>query len=277
MSAAQGAQGAGAAEEAKKAKKAEAAAVATGPDAWPQRLIARPIAHRGLHDLARGIVENTASAVDAAIAGRYGIEVDLQVSADGEAMVHHDDALGRLTAGSGPLAAMSAADLRRVAFHATSDRMMTLSELLERVAGRVALVLELKSRFDGDARLVARVASVLTSYPGPVAAMSFDPHVVARLRRTAPRVPRGIVAERRFADAEVRVTAWRRRALAHLLHAPMTRPDFVAYRVDDLPVPTTRLARALGRPVLTWTVRTPQQRARAQAFADQMIFEGFHP
>jgi hypothetical protein len=73
----------------------------------------------------------------------------------------------------------------------------------------------------------------------------------------------------------VPVAAWRARALAHLLHAPMTRPDFVAYRVDDLPAPATRLTRFLGRPVLTWTVRTPEQCARAQAFADQMIFEGF--
>lgn len=242
---------------------------------WPQQLIARPIAHRGLHNPARGIVENTASAVEAAIAGRYGIEVDLQVSADGEAMVHHDDTLGRLTAGTGRLVEMSAADLQRISFRATSDRMMTLRELVDLVGGRVALVLELKSRFDGDGRLVARVADVLTSYRGPVAAMSFDPAVVRALRRIVPHVPRGIVAERGFADARVPVPAWRRRTLAHLLHAPMTRPNFVAYRVDDLPAPATRLARRLGRPVLAWTVRTPDQRGRAQAFADQMIFEEF--
>ena len=92
-------------------------------------LTARPIAHRGLHDAARGIIENTASAVAAAVAGDYGIEVDLQLSRDGEAMVHHDDALGRLTDGSGPLAALSAAELKRVPFRATADRMMTLGDL----------------------------------------------------------------------------------------------------------------------------------------------------
>ena len=66
-------------------------------------LTARPIAHRGLHDAASGVIENTASAFRAAIAGGYGIECDLQISADGEAMVHHDDALGRLTDGTGRL------------------------------------------------------------------------------------------------------------------------------------------------------------------------------
>src|SRR5262245_56772127 len=97
----------------------------------PDWLTARPIAHRGLHDAARGVVENTASAVAAAIAGRYGIEVDLQRSGDGEAMVHHDDALGRLTDGSGALAALTAAELKAVPYRATADRMMTLGELCD--------------------------------------------------------------------------------------------------------------------------------------------------
>ncbi|HEU5273112.1 MAG TPA: glycerophosphodiester phosphodiesterase family protein [Xanthobacteraceae bacterium] len=250
---------------------------AAGAAPWPVWLIARPIAHRGLHDAARGIIENTAGAIDAAIAGRYGIEVDLQISSDGEAMVHHDDALGRLTDGDGRLAEMSAAELKRVPFRASAERMLTLPELLERVGGRVALVLELKSRFDGDDRLVARVAKTLAAYAGPVAAMSFDPVMIAALRRIAPRLRRGIVAERRFAELPPRSAAWRRPALAHLLHAPMTRPDFVAYRVDDLPAPATRVARLLGLPILTWTVRTAAQRQQAASAADQMIFEGFRP
>lgn len=241
-------------------------------------LTARPIAHRGLHDAARGIVENTASAVAAAVAAGYGIEVDLQVSLDGEAMVHHDDALGRLTEGGGRLAAASAAALKLVPFRATADRMMTLGELCDLVGTRTTLVLEIKSRFDRDARLIARVVEVLAAYPGPVAAMSFDPYVVAGLRRTAPYLRRGIVAERRFDHSDWRqMSSWQRRSMAHLLHAPVTRPDFVAYRVDDLPAPATRFARLLDTPVLTWTVRTPAQRERAAQWADQMIFEGFRP
>jgi glycerophosphoryl diester phosphodiesterase len=244
----------------------------------PDWLTARPIAHRGLHDAAHGVIENTASAVAAAVAGSYGIEVDLQLSRDGEAMVHHDDALGRLTDGNGPLADMSASELQRVPFRATADRMMTLGELCDLVAARVTLVLEVKSRFDRDERLLARITQVLTAYEGPVAAMSFDPYVVAGLRHMAPRLTRGIVAERRFDHAEWRgMSAWQRHGMAHLLHVPITRPDFIAYRVDDLPAPATRLAWLLGMPVLTWTVRNAAQRERAAQWADQMIFEGFRP
>src|SRR6266568_2937593 len=118
-------------------------------------LIARPVAHRGLHDQ-KGVIENTPSAFAAAIAGRYGIECDLQITADGEAMVHHDEALGGLTDGSARLDSMTAADLKHIAFKVTADRMLTLGELCDLTAGRVTLVIELKSRFDGDDRLVAR-------------------------------------------------------------------------------------------------------------------------
>src|SRR3954449_1027252 len=159
-------------------------------------LTARPIAHRGLHDAAAGIIENTASAFAAAIAGGFGIETDLQISSDGEAMVHHDFALGRLTLGSRQLAAMTAAGLKAVPFKASPDRMMTLGELCDFVAARTPLLIELKSRFDGDRRLATRAAEVLKNYAGPVAVMSFDPAPIEALREIAPSLLRGIVAER---------------------------------------------------------------------------------
>lgn len=244
--------------------------------AW---LSARPIAHRGLHDAAAGTVENTAGAFAAAVAANYGIECDLQVSADGEAMVHHDDALGRLTESSGRLADMSADALKAVRFKASGDRMLTLSELCELVAGRVALLLELKSRFDGDTRLAQRTAAVLRDYAGPVAAMSFDPDSVAALRELAPTLARGIVAQRHYPQAEWPALPRRRAlALAHLLHWPRTRPDFIAYAVRDLPAAAPLIARnVFGCPLLTWTVRSADDRRRAQRYADQMIFEGWRP
>src|ERR1700750_1324663 len=116
----------------------------------PDWLTARPVAHRGLHDRARGIIENMPGAVNAAIAGNFSIEVDIQLSADGEAMVHHDDVLGRLTHGAGALRSLSAAELKTVAFKDTPERMMPLSDLCALVAGRVPLVIEVKSHFDGD-------------------------------------------------------------------------------------------------------------------------------
>src|SRR6202007_1412466 len=114
----------------------------------PDWLTARPVAHRGLHDAARGIIENMPAAAEAAIAGNFAIECDIQLTSDGEAMVHHDDELGRLTEGSGTLRTKTAAELKAVHYKNAAERMMTLTDLCHLVAGRVPLVIEVKSHFD---------------------------------------------------------------------------------------------------------------------------------
>jgi glycerophosphoryl diester phosphodiesterase len=242
-------------------------------------LTARPVAHRGLHDAQKGIIENTPSAFRAAVAGGYGIECDVQLSVDGEAMVHHDDALGRLTEGGARLDAMIAADLKSVAFKATPDRMITLGELCDLVAGRSTLLIELKSHYDGDRRLVTRAAAVLASYPGPAALMSFDPAPIAALRAIAPKLPRGMVAERHYRHHEWdALPARAKRSMIYFSHALRTKPQFIAYSVRDLPAAVPFVARKLfGLPLLTWTVRSADDRQKALRYADQMIFEGFRP
>ena len=243
-------------------------------------LTARPFAHRGLHDAADGVIENTAGAVRAALVADYGIEIDLQISADGEAMVHHDPELGRLTEGSDKLDQMTAAALKGVAFRGSTERMITLGELCDLVGGRVPLLIEMKSRFDGDQRLPLRVATVLARYRGPAAPMSFDPAQLALLRQKAPRLPRGIVAAKyRPHPYWDQMPLLQRYGMGFLLPAALTaRPHFVAYAVNNLPAIAPALARhALCLPVLTWVVRSEVEQARAMRFADQIIFEGFRP
>jgi len=242
-------------------------------------LIERPIAHRGLHDASAGVIENTATAFTAARDHGYGIECDVQLSDDGEAMVHHDDALGRLTEGESALASMTTAEIQAVRFKQSADHILTLGELCDLVVGHVPLLVEIKSRFDGDLRLVTRAAAVLARYQGPAALMSFDPAPIAWLRANAPALVRGIVAERHYDHPEWAAASRAQKfQLAHLLHAPKTRPQFVAYAVRDLPAPGPWLARSLfGLPLLTWTVRSEDDRRRATRYADQMIFEGFRP
>jgi glycerophosphoryl diester phosphodiesterase len=143
----------------------------------------------------------------------------------------------------------------------------------------VPLVIEVKSHFDGDRKLVARMAQVLSPYRGPAVGMSFDPDQVLALRELMPQLPRGIIAERRYDAADwPQATPAQRRGMLHLRHAFRTRPHFVAYCVDDLPAAAPWIARhVFGLPLLTWTVRTAEQRQRAARYADQMIFEGFRP
>jgi glycerophosphoryl diester phosphodiesterase len=245
----------------------------------PDWLTARPVAHRGLHDRTRGIIENMPAAALAAIDGHFAIECDVQLTDDGEAMVHHDDALGRLTEGSGPLLGLSSTALKAIRFKDTSERMMSLADLCMLVRGRVPIIVEVKSHFDGDRRLVKRMAEVLTSYSGPVAGMSFDPDQVVALREMLPELPRGIVAQSAYTETDwPEATPAQREGMRNLKHALRTQPHFVAYWVNDLPAPAPWIARHFfGLPLLTWTVRTAEQRMRAGRYADQMIFEGFRP
>ena len=219
-------------------------------------LIARPVAHRGLHDAARGIIENTPSAFSAAVAANYAIECDVQITADGEAMVTHDDALGRLTQGSGRLDAMNAADLKHVRFKATADRMITLGELCELVAGRVTLVVELKSQFNGDRRIAARAAQVLRTYRGPAAAMSFDPAQIVALRELAPSVAR---RHRRAAKLQ-------RRRMAGIVRAHTSGAGLFW----PCPAHAPAIHRALGqRPTLSDPHPRPQSLGSADSYLDR--------
>ena len=245
----------------------------------PDWLTVRPIAHRGLHDRAAGIPENTIAAAEAAIAGGYAIECDVQPSANGEAMVFHDEALGRLTEASEPIATRSTADLVGLCIAGTQERIPTLATFLERIAGRTPLVIEVKTQFNEDMRLTRRVAEIVAGYSGPVALKSFDPHIVAALAELAPTLPRGVVAESsQDHPSYASLSRAERFALGNLLHLSESRPDFLSWRVDDLPAAPPYLCRLLGRmPVMTWTVRTEDQRRNAAEHADQMVFEGFRP
>ena len=243
------------------------------PLAW---LTARPFAHRGLHG--GPIVENTLEAADAAAAANYGIECDIQLTADGALVVFHDDTLERLTVAAGPLSARTLADLKSISFRDSGSRIPELGEFLARVAARTPLLIELKSRWDGDTRIAERAAALLAGYNGPFALMSFDAWLVRALRLKAPALPRGIIAEQHYDDPGWRLSAAQKFGLRNLTHIGQTWPHFVAYRVRDLPAWAPRLARSLLRmPLLTWTVRTAAERAHAARWADQMIFEGFRP
>ncbi len=238
----------------------------------------QPVAHRGLHDRARCVIENTPAAFEAAIAGGYGFECDVQEAADGEPMVFHDETLDRLMQASGPVKARTAAELIALPYKETSDRMLRLGDLLALVAGRTRIFLEIKSDWSGDGRFAARIARTLARYNGPIAAMSFDPDQLTAFRAALPEVPRGLIATR-FRRAHWPWLNLRRRLyLTSLLACRTVKPQFLCYDIRHLPSPEPLIARKLGGlPLLAWTIRTEADMRRAARWADGIVFEGFHP
>jgi glycerophosphoryl diester phosphodiesterase len=241
----------------------------------------RPIAHRGLHDAKRGVIENTAPAFEAAIAGSYGIECDVRPIKEGVPIVFHDDILDRLVAASGPVADLHAKDLQALRHRPSQVPILTLAALLGLVDGRVPLLIEIKSEWDPpDPQFIGNIAELIARYRGPVALMSFDPDVMTAVKSAAPEVMRGIVSGSYAGDGwwPRQIPQTRAEALRDLLESGPAEPDFYAYQVDALPTPVTEYVRRVARlPVFTWTVRTPEQRHIAETWADAMIFEGFTP
>ena len=206
----------------------------------------RPIAHRGLHDAGKGVVENAAPAFEAAIAGGYGIEFDLRPAADGTPFVFHDLELSRLIDAPGLITEQPAVALSRLTYRGSSARLLALSDLLDLVAGRVPLLVEVKSEWlSPDPAFLGAIARQLAAYRGPVAVMSFDPAVVAALKPLLPGVPRGIVAGLYEGGGWWGgvITPERAFKLAHLIESGPAAPHFFAYHVKSLPTPVTRFLR----------------------------------
>ena len=246
--------------------------------AAPLWLTARPIAHRGLHDRAQGVIENTCGAARAAIAHSYAIECDVGITRDEELIVFHDDLLDRLTDGTGNIADHTLADLRALKLKDTDERIPSLQEFLHVIADQVPLILEIKSRFDGETEIVRLIANVLRTYHGRVAIKSFDPDLIIATRALMPDRPRGFIGESVYDDPEWDfLTPEQKRRLIALDDMAAMSPDFLSWYIKDLDQPNVQMARhALGLPVMSWTVRTEENRKKAKIFADQMVFEGFH-
>jgi glycerophosphoryl diester phosphodiesterase len=241
----------------------------------PDWLTARPIAHRGLHAPSKGVVENSLGSLRAALAKGYAVECDLRLSRDGKVFVFHDNDLDRLTGDSGPFFARDAGELERIGLSGSDDRIASLENWLATAQGVVPLILELKSDFSGNLSLAAAVAAALGGYEGPVAVKSFDPGLIAVLRRMDAPWPLGMVAQDSYDDF-AGLSPTQCITLRRFTHASETKPDFLSWRAADLPQPVCELVRACaGIPVMTWTIRSPEQATAARKHADQIVFEGF--
>ena len=241
----------------------------------PSWLTEKPYAHRGLHGRGSGIPENSLAGFEAAIAGGYGIELDVQETRDGEPVVFHDYELSRLTGEKGRVADRSLSAMEQLTLKGSDQRVASLAHVLETVAGRTPVLIEVKTRKWKVGRLEAAVARVVSAYDGPAAVMSFNIRSVIWFNKHAPDLTRGLVATTmRYGGRD---------QPASVVYLPLATSmrrcgaAFLAYDLRVLPTPETTDLRRRGTPVLTWTVKKPEDREKAERVADAMIFEGWTP
>lgn len=245
----------------------------------PAGFLERPIAHRALHDPAQGRPENSRAAIAAAIAGGYGIEIDLQLSGDGHAMVFHDYDLLRLTGAPGLVRDHSAADLQNIRLLHGAEGIPTLAEVLTLVAGRVPLLIEVKDQ-DGAmgpdvGPLEAATLAALHGYDGPVALMSFNPHSVAELARLAPSIPRGLTTCGYLAKDWPDLSEEVRAHLREIAEYDWIGACFVSHNWRYLDAPRVGELAAKGADILCWTIRSAEDEAKARRVAANITFEGY--
>ena len=245
----------------------------------PPAFLTTPLAHRGLHNRANGIIENSASAIRAAVAAGYGIEVDLQLSLDGVPMVFHDETLDRLTAEHGWVNTRTAAELAQITLTDSADIIPTLDHILTLIAGRVPLLIELKDQSlimaDTDGRLEAATAAVLATYAGPVALMSFNPHSITHLAALAPDLPRGLTTGGFDPIDWHPMPPAQCAALREIADYDRTLSSFISHEAADLSRPRVSTLRAQGATILCWTIRSVGIEAEARKIAQNITFEGY--
>lgn len=247
----------------------------------PDAFLQRPIAHRGMHNGAAGVLENSRQSFHEAIDHGFCIELDLQMSRDGEAMVFHDYALNRLTGESGAIRQRTAEELRAIALNTGDETIPGFTEILSLIAGKVPLLVELKDQdgiFGPDVGpLEKRAAELLADYKGEVAVMSFNPYAVFAMRKYAPDIPRGLTTD------AFKVTGWpmtpraRARELRQIPDFDRAGAGFISHSRKFLDTKPVARIRGYGAPILTWTIRSPEQEAAARRIADNITFEGYIP
>lgn len=247
--------------------------------ALPDAFLRTPIAHRGYHDRAAGRIENSRAAARAAIAAGYGIEIDIQPSSDGVAMVFHDDVLNRLTGAEGPIKARTAAELQALTLKDGDEGIPTFAEILQIVGGRVPLLVEIKDQ-DGASGpnvgpLEEKVAAALKDYTGPVAVMSFNPHSMAAMARLAPGVPRGLTTCSYPAKDWPGIAEAERDRLRGIPDYDRVGACFISHEAADLANPRVADIRAAGGHILCWTIRSAEAEATARKLAENITFERY--
>ncbi|AZQ68606.1 phosphodiesterase [Silicimonas algicola] len=239
-----------------------------------------PIAHRGLHDRAAGRIENSPAAFRAAVEGGWGIELDVQLSADGEAMVFHDYDLERLTGREGMVREHPADVLTALVLTGGEDRIPTLPQVLDLVRGRVPLLVEVKDQDGGlgpdVGSLEQAVARAVEGYDGDLALMSFNPHSVAALAELCPDVPRGLTTEA-FRPGDWPVPETRLSELSAIADYDRVGASFISHGHRDLSSPRVAGLKAQGAAILCWTIRSTDEETAARRIADNVTFEGYLP
>ena len=236
-------------------------------------------AHRGLHDPAQGVPENSMAAFRRAVEHGFGAELDVHLMADGNLAVVHDSDLTRVCGRQAIIEELIEEELIEYPLMGTEELIPLFQEVLELFEGKTPLIIELKVEGGNANALTDAVMALLEDWNGVYCLESFHPGVLLRLKERYPWVLRGQLGQNFLKASEVNgLSLPVRFALTNLLTTAVTKPDFIAYKWQDRGNPSLRLMRGLyGVHEVGWTVRDRSAMDRLAQDGVTSIFEGFVP
>ena len=228
-------------------------------------------AHRGFHDLEHGVPENSLTAFQRAVDKGYGIELDVQLSGDGVAVVFHDSTLTRMCGVEKKVNELTLAELKELSLAGTDERIPTFKEFLNLVDGKVPLVVEIKMDKKDD-RIPAEVNRLLSDYKGVYCIESFHPSALIWYKKNRPDIVRGQLSMEFWKD-EANKDKKYLILLAFLVSNVASRPDFIAYQHSDYKNLSRRLCKMMGALSVTWTIKSVEQYEKVKDEFDLFIFD----
>ena len=244
-------------------------------------VMAKHYAHRGFHDKPL-VPENSMAAFRRAVAHGFGSEFDVHLIADGSLVIFHDEQLERQTGVKGEIEDYDITNLKKLRLEGTDEQIPTFDEVLDLYEDTgLPLVIELKSSRGNYRKLAEAACRRLDSYGGDFVLESFDPRVMAAVRKIRPDFIRGQLVQNFFVTRDG-LPLWQAALLTFLKTNTLVKPDFIAFRFKD------RDTRALGFSLrksfrredaakVAWTITTPEDYREAVRSGMVPIFEQFDP
>ena len=238
-----------------------------------------PIAHRGLHNGAKGFLETSLEAVNRAIFFNYGVEIDVQISSDKKVVVFHDDTLDRLTNEIGLIREKTFDELKNILLLGSESTIPLLSDLLNIIDGRQPVLIEIKDQ-EGElgpnvGDLEKEVSKILSTYKGPAAVMSFNPYSLKAYRSFGGSYPIGLVTENFHQKEWPKVSAKELKLLRELVYFDKMSCDFISHNFRNLDTQPVESLRNRGVPILSWTIKSIKDEEIARKKSVNITFEGY--
>ncbi len=234
-------------------------------------------AHRGLHDNASEAPENSMEAFQKAVDAGFGIELDVQLSADKIPVVFHDFFLKRACGVEGKVADYTYEELQQFTLFDSEQRIPQFCDVLKAVDGRVPLIIEYKIP-GGLTEVCPAADKLLQDYKGAYCIESFNPLGLLWYRQNRKEIMRGQLSDNFLKSGEKEFSPLLYFVLHHMLFNFLTKPDFIAYNHNRYKDLSRRLCRYLYRcPAVAWTIRSGEELTNRKKDFDLFIFDSFLP